>query len=170
MQHDKFNIHQTPEGHFDRFKNKLHANQQINKKTSSLKWYLVAASLALLVSLWYNFKPNQKNGYELADVSLEMKETQTYFTGVIKNEINKVNLQKDELTQPLINDALKRVNLLEDEYSNLKKELKEIGFEKRIINAMIFNFQQRIEVLEDLLNNINNIKDNNDENNNQNYI
>lgn len=159
MQKNKFDINQTPEGHFDRFKERFEVKKtSFNNKSQNLKWYLVAASLALLVSLWYNFKPQEKLGYELADVSEQMKETQTYFTSVLASEIKKVNLEKNEITNKIIIDALSRVELLENEYSKLSIELKNTGFDKRIINAMIFNFQQRIEILQNLLDQIETIK------------
>ena len=166
MQKNKFDIHQTPEGHFERFKDKLNIElTQYNKKTNHLKWYLVAASLALLVSLWYNFKPQDKFGYELADVSEQMKETQTYFTSVLTNEIKKVNIEKNKTNDKIVVDALSRVELLENEYTKLSIELKNTGFDKRVINAMIFNFQQRIEIVQDLLEQIEKIKTTQDENN-----
>ncbi|HIP48515.1 MAG TPA: hypothetical protein EYG92_06065 [Lutibacter sp.] len=164
MQKNKFDIHQTPEGHLERFKDRFEANSFNSKsKTHKLKWYLIAASLTLLVSLWYNFKPQERLGYELADVSEQMKETQTYFTSVIESEIKKVNLQKSEHTDQMINDALIRVDLLQNEYNNLSIELKNTGFDKRIINAMIFNFQQRIEILQNLLDQIEIIKNSQNE-------
>lgn len=166
MQQNKFDIHQPPEGHFDRFKAKLEINQ-VNKKKSphNYSWYLIAASLVLLVSLWYNFKPLEKEGFELADVSEQMKETQSYFTSVIESEIKKVDLVKDESTNEIIKDAISRVDLLKKEYSKLSIELKNTGFDKRIINAMIFNFQQRIEILQDLVDQLDNIKTSKNENN-----
>ncbi|MEN8194253.1 MAG: hypothetical protein ABFS12_15640 [Bacteroidota bacterium] len=172
MSKNKFDIHEPSEGHFERFKNRLEGENLTSErnKNSSLKWYLAAASLALLISLWYNFKPNEKTGYQLADVSNEMAETQSYFTNVIHSEIKRVNLQKNEDNTPIINDALKRIESLENEYKNLSVELKKTRFDKRIINAMIFNFQQRIEILQDLLNQLDNIKNKQDENNKQDYV
>lgn len=170
MQKNKFDIHQTPTGHFNRFKDKFEA-----KKTSFIvkphrhKWYLIAASLALLVSLWYNLKPVEKEGYELAAVSEQMKETQTYFTSVLTREIKKVNLQKNEQTNQLIQDALTRINRLQNEYINLSIELKNTGFDHRIVNAMIFNFQQRITIVQNLLDQINSIKTKQHETSTTNY-
>ena len=162
---NKYDTHNPPEGHFKRFKKRLE-NDSIKKTTKSkpIKWYLVAASFALIVSLWYNFKPQDNDGYELGDVSTQMKETQNYFAAVIHAEIKKINKQKNKLNTHVVVDALKRVDLLENEYKNLSKELKKTGFDKRIINAMIFNFQQRIVILQDLLDQLNKIKQRQDEN------
>lgn len=171
MHNNKFDIYEPSEGHFERFKNRLEVTSVAPKvkKVHYTKWYLMAASLALLVSLWYNFKPNQ-TGYDLADVSPEMKETQNYFVNAIQTEIKQINLQKDEANELMINNALERVQDLEIAYNNLKIELEKSGFDKRIINAMIFNFQQRIEILQDLINQLNNFKNSKDETHIQNYV
>lgn len=159
MTKNKFDIYQTPTGHFNRFKDKFEVNKTtLINKPHKYKWYLIAASLALLVSMWYNFKPREKRGYELADVSEQMKETQTYFTTVLTREIKKVNLQKNEQTNQLIQDALTRVNRLQNEYKKLSIDLKNTGLDHRIVNAMIFNFQQRIEILQNLLDQLKSIK------------
>jgi len=168
---NKFDIYEPAEGHFDRFTERLELSTH-NKRPSkerNLKWYLMAASIALVVSLWYNFKPDVA-GYELADVSPEMKETQSYFTFVINNEINQINGQQNADNKFIIDNALTKVQSLEEAYEKLTIELKNSGFDKRIINAMIFNYQQRIEILQDLLNQINNFKNSKDETNIQNYV
>ena len=170
MSKNKFDIYDPANGHYERFKARLETESKKTHRVSNKTWYLIAASLALLVSLWYNFKPYEKDGYELADVSKEMSETQIYFANVIHSEIKKVNLQKNEDNTPIINDALKRIESLENEYKNLSIDLKKTSFDKRIINAMIFNFQQRIEILQDLLNQLDNIKNKQDENNKQDYV
>lgn len=159
MLKNNFDIHEPSEGHFSRFKEKFEVENlpENTSKVVNMRWLLVAASLALLVSLWYNFKPDT-NGYELADVSPEMEETQTFFTQVIHREVKLINLQKDEDTTLIIDDALEQVQFLEIEYQKLTIELKNSGFDKRIVNAMIFNFQQRIEILQGLLNQIDNFK------------
>lgn len=168
---NKFDIYEPTEGHFERFTERLELSARDKKpsKERNLKWYLMAASIALVVSLWYNFKPDVA-GYELADVSPEMKETQSYFTYVINNEIKEINLQQNTDNKLIIDNALNQVQNLEEAYEKLTIELKNSGFDKRIINAMIFNYQQRIEILQDLLNQINNFKNSKDENNIQNYV
>ncbi len=167
---NRFDIHKPTEGHFERFKERLETSKKGKPaKQRNLKWYLMAASLALIVSLWYNFKPNTA-GYELADVSSEMQETQSYFTYVINQEIKQINQQQDADNKLIIENALANVSKLEEAYKKLTIELKNSGFDKRIINAMIFNYQQRIEILQDLINQLNNFKNSNNEDNIQNYV
>ncbi len=121
------------------------------------------------MSLWFNFKPDSK-GYELADASPQMQETQRYFIRVIHREIKQINLEKDEHTDLIIKDAMKKVVFLENEYKNLTVELKNSGFDRRIINAMIYNFQQRIDILQNLIEQIENFKNNRNEDIRQDYV
>ncbi len=171
MPNNRYDVNEPAEGHFDRFNERLELMSEGKepRRERNLKWYLMAASLALVVSLWYNFKPDAK-GYELADVSPEMKDTQNYFTYVINKEIKQINLQEDTDNKKIIDNALMQVQSLEEEYTKLTIELKNSGFDKYIINAMIFNYQQRIEILQDLLNQINNFKNSKDETIIQNYV
>ncbi len=171
MKNNKYDIYEPSEGHFERFKERLSGEIQLKKKSRvvNLKWFLVAASFALLVSLWFNFKPDSK-GYELADASPQMQETQRYFIQVIHREIKQINLQKDEHTDLIIKDTMKKVVFLENEYKNLTVELKNSGFDRRIINAMIYNFQQRIEILQNLIEQIENFKNNRNEDIRQDYV
>jgi len=152
MQENKFDIHISPKGHEARFLNKLDSRVLNKKKKTKSKtlWVAIAAGLALLISLWFNFV-NYKTSYELADVSPKYKETQLFFTTSIQREIKQINEQKNESNKEIINTTLKRVTQLEEEYQSLMVELQESGFNKRVVNAMIFNFQQRIEILKELV-------------------
>lgn len=143
-------------GHFNRFEKRL-ANQKTIYKPKKWKWYIMAASFALLFTFWFASN-TQNEPLQLADVSPEMAETQSYFTSVIKSEIEKINIQKTPQNKKLIDDAFIRLKNLETQYTTLSAELSESGSDKRVIFAMISNFQQRIEVLQDLLEQLEEIK------------
>ena len=117
----------------------------------------VAASILLFVGIWIG-KNYQNNGLELASISPKMEETQSYFVTTIKNELEVIELERNSDTEQLINDAFYQLNKLETQYTQLTIELKENAEDKRIIYAMIANFQQRIELLQSLLSQIENVK------------
>jgi len=144
-----FDIAEPAMGHFDRFEKRI-SKPILKKKNNSWKWITIAASIVLLFGVWLgqNLQPDR---LELADVSPKMEETQTYFTSVIKTEIQKINNQKTPENQKMIADAFTRMDNLETQYLKLTKELKESDADKRVIFAMISNFQQRIEILKNLL-------------------
>lgn len=163
----QFDTAQPDEGHFERFAQKL--NRQADKKPGRLhpdsdshrdyrgsgvyRWLrplLVAASLALILVL--GFLARTPESADLASVSPEMKNTQTFFTNMIQTELDKLQAEnKDEATKKMVEDALGQLALLEKDYELLKKDLVKSGYNQQVIYAMISNFQSRIDLLKNVL-------------------
>ncbi|NJN49933.1 MAG: hypothetical protein HC798_00695 [Polaribacter sp.] len=61
----------------------------------------------------------------------------------------------------MIEQALEAIEDLEDEYKIFVKDLNNNGNQRKIIAAMIQNYQKRLEILEQLLAHINQIKNSN---------
>jgi len=150
-----FDIEEPTIGHFERFEKRI--SKGTKKKNHFWKWISVAASVVLLLGVWLG-QNLQSDSLELADVSPKMEETQTYFASVIKTEIQKINKQKSPENNKIIADAFIRLDNLESQYVKLTIELKESDADKRVIFAMISNFQQRIEILKNVLEQIDNLK------------
>lgn len=154
---NQFDIEEPNIGHFNRFEAKL--NQSIAPKRSFklFSYVAIAASIALLIGVWLGTSFSNK-GLELASISSEMEETQIYFISTIEKELEAIENERNGDTDKLINDALTQLNKLEEQYHKLTIDLKESYEDKRIIYAMISNFQQRIEILQSLLIQIEDIK------------
>ncbi|UMB60968.1 hypothetical protein MHL31_01910 [Lutibacter sp. A80] len=154
-----FDVEEPKIGHFNRFEAKL--NQPKNKSSKNkFKLYsiiTVAASVVLLFGVWLGSSISNK-GMELARVSTEMEETQSYFATTIKKELLLIEKERNSTTEQLINDGLKQLEILEQQYKLLTVELKESTEDKRIIYAMVSNFQQRIEILHSVLTQIDDVK------------
>jgi hypothetical protein len=103
-------------------------------------------------------------GIELAEVSSEMKETQGFFEATIRKEIAQIEKAKNPENQKIIEDGFQQLDKLEENYKKLTLELKESGENKRVIFAMITNFQQRIEVLQTILLQLEELEDFNQKN------
>ncbi len=88
---------------------------------------------------------------ELAEISPEMEETQSFFMASIQKEVENINLKRDDSNSKIIDDAFAQLKTLEQNYKELTMALEDTAEDKRIIYAMINNFQQRIEVLQNLL-------------------
>ena len=152
---NQFDVEVPNFGHQQRFLDKLN-NQQITVKVASTKsgyWkplLAVAASIVLILSITFNLKPDTSDK-DLASVSPEMAETQTFFANTITFELNKLNTEKSPETEKLVSDALLRLGQLEKEYKTLKLNLIESGEDQRVIYAMITNFQNRIDLLQSTL-------------------
>ncbi|WGD34358.1 hypothetical protein [Olleya sp. YS] len=152
---DQFDVNEPNIGHQQRFLDKLNSSKTQNNVASINTSYwkpllAVAASIALIVTLTFNLKPDTIEK-DLASVSPEMAETQHFFSNTINYELKKLNTVKSPETEKLVNDALLRLEQLEHEYQTLKLNLKESGEDQRVIYAMITNFQNRIDLLQSTL-------------------
>lgn len=154
---NQFDIEEPNIGHFNRFEAKLNQSIAPKKRFKLFSYVAIAASIALLIGVWLGTSFSD-NGMELASISSEMEETQSYFVTTIQKELETIEKERNGDTEQLINDALTQLNKLEEEYRTLTLDLKESTEDKRIIYAMIWNFQQRIEILQSLLIQIEDIK------------
>ena len=143
-----FDVHETPSQHQKRFLDKLNASEKSSVKR--LNWWKplsIAASIAVLVAIGSLFLKANPSELDLASVSPEMKQTQSFFTTTINEELSTLK----SLTDP-------QAKSLEEEYNGLKKDLAISGNDKRVIYAMISNFQNRIDLLEQVIEKIEEIK------------
>ncbi|MBI6117014.1 DUF4179 domain-containing protein [Salegentibacter maritimus] len=174
-----FDISEPASGHKDRFKKKLEEQHSQSKKqkhgrlTRNL-WgplFSIAAILAIAFMVFtgiFNENSIQNKG-DLASVSPQMKETKQFYTQLIETELKALNAENSPETEAIINDALTQLEKLENEYKKLEKDLQDSGQDKRVIYAMISNFQQRIDLLNQVLEQIDNIKSLKNQSN-ENYI
>ncbi|MCB0485405.1 MAG: hypothetical protein KDC47_04335 [Flavobacteriaceae bacterium] len=165
----KFDVEEPMLGHFDRFKVRLAKDVIENEKPKqsfhTWKWLSIAASVILLVGIWIGSN-TAKPGLELAEVSPEMQETQNFFVSTIQTELEQIKLKRNDDNKQVIDDALNQLHKLEENYKQLTVELQKSNEDRRVIYAMISNFQQRIEVLQNLLQQLNELEQlklNNDE-------
>ncbi|MBJ6367658.1 hypothetical protein [Snuella sedimenti] len=117
----------------------------------------IAASIVLLTVLAIGIKQTN-NSRELADVSPEMANTQNYFTSTIIEEFVKIQEISTPEVQSIVNDAIKQIEILEDNYNGLKNDLINSDNDSRVIHAMINNFQNRIDILKKTLEEIKNVQ------------
>jgi len=159
----QFDIEAPEVNHEQRFLEKLQKQQNkvvdLHKK-SSFNWksfLAIAASITLVIALFIGNQPQEITD-DLASVSPEMAETQEFFAATIAQELTKLENVNSPQARLLASDAIKRIELLEKEYEALKKDLKTSGNDKRVIYAMISNFQNRIDILQTVLLQIENVK------------
>jgi septal ring factor EnvC (AmiA/AmiB activator) len=157
---DEFDLEVPNLGHQERFLSKLNSTD-INTVDPSFKFWkplvAIAATLVLCFSLITIL--NQQTGTTgLASVSQEMSKTQDFFTSTIEKELDNLNKVRTPETKMLIDDALEQLKILEKDYESLKKDLTESGDDKRVIYAMISNYQNRINVLQTVMERIDDVK------------
>lgn len=149
-----FDIHEPHAGHFERFERKL---KQPKQSKFQWQWLSVAASITLIFTFWLG-SYTQKQTMDLADISPEMKEVQGYFVSTIYQELQTVEKNRSLDTEMVIEQALDAIEELEDEYKSFITELNNKGDQRKLLNAMVKNYQQRLDILENLLQQIEQIK------------
>jgi len=161
---EDFDVEEPNRGHQQRFLDKLSKqnNQTVVHAKSPVRslWRPligVAATVVLMISVFIGVQINS-NTKELASISPEMATTQDFFTTTISEELEKLNSEENPEFQDLIVDALFQIKILEENYQQLKFDLTESGDDKRVIYAMISNFQSRIDLLQNVVEQIDDLK------------
>lgn len=151
-----FDSFEPSEGHFDRFEQKL---MGLNKqhKTFTIGYILKAAVVALLVVLsglyvYETFNSTKmKKGIALSEVSPEYNEVEMYYTKLVSQKYNEISqFQFLDSTQKVV--LLEELDEMDKIYDNLKKDLTTNPNDERIINAMIQHYQLKVEVMNQILN------------------
>lgn len=161
---DQLDIYEPSANHQIRFLEKLQQqNNVIPLQPKKVNWYkplMVAASIAILIGMAaMTFMFDSKKEIDLANVSPQMQETQSFFTSAIQLQLEEIEKASSEETQKLVLDAMDQLTKLELDYEVLKKDLFHSGNDKRVISAMIKNFQKRANLLEEVLQKINDINE-----------
>ena len=159
----KLDLEEPTMGHQERFLEKLNQSQgtvALNKKrTIWWKPLSIAASLALIAVLGiqvFNSRPSIKE--QVVEIAPEVSQTEFYFASLIEEQVQLLQEEKSPETAQLVDDTLLQLEKLEANYKTLEEELINGADSKIILNAMITNFQTRIELLKEVLTNIENIK------------
>ncbi|WP_298778743.1 hypothetical protein [uncultured Polaribacter sp.] len=147
---NEFDIHEPHESHLDRFERKLNITSSKKSSKKSWKWLSIAASVVLVFGFWLG-NNQQKQSIDLADISPKMEEVQNYFVSTIHQEIKSLEKNRNLETETIIEQALEQLEELEDDYRLFVLELNENGNQRKLINVMIKNYQQRLEILENVL-------------------
>ena len=156
---NEFDIHEPHSGHLERFERKLQGTK--TNKRISWKWMSVAAAVILSIGFGLG-NLSKKQGYDLGDFSPKMGEAQTYFVSAIQVDLIELEKNRNLDTEKIVEAALDQIEDLEDKFNRFVKELKINGEQRKIINAMITNYQQRLEILQIALQQIETIKTNKD--------
>ena len=172
-----FDIEEPHSGHRERFHKKLEAQAEVPESKGKLRslWAPVlgiAASFLLAFFLLGEFitPATSAGNSDLASISPEMKQTQEFYTSLISKELTNLNAERTPETEAVIKDALLQMEKLEKNYNQLREDLVNSGKDNRVIHAMIQNFQQRIDLLNDVLTQIDNIKTLKNQNHENNII
>lgn len=153
-----FDFQEPHSGHFQRFEKKLEGTQ--NKKSTSWRWMSIAASIILAMGIFIGQQLQPKTP-TLSGISEKMEEVETYFVNTINYEIVELEKSRNLETEEVIEKALEKIEELEDDYQTFIQELENNGEQRKVIHQMIQNYQQRLEILQNTLTQIELIKNQN---------
>lgn len=165
---DSFNTAEPEEGHFERFAAKLERKGRRKKPFASYTFLLKAASIAVLVVLSFlwtydnliNPAPDG-SGVTLSQVSDEYREVETYYKHQVNmkyGQIEDMDVFSDSTQKDIL---LKELSDMDSIYTNLQKELKASPKDTRIINAMIEHYRLKVDVMNQILQQLEQIKNEN---------
>lgn len=165
FQNLNLDIAEPAKDHRERFQEKLDRQSKKKLKSSGIisLWIPALSIAASFLVAFFLLQGVLTGQYDqlggLASVSTEMANTQNFYSSVIKQELTNLEKEKSPETEKLIEDALNQLEILERDYENLKTDLMKSGNDKRVIYAMISNFQQRIDLLNQVLEKANDINE-----------
>jgi hypothetical protein len=155
---------EEPQGrHQERFLEKLQASQGIvsiqKKKNSWWRPLSIAASVAILLGIGFSvFNNSPSIDQQVAEISPEASQTQFYFANLIEDQVKQLEIESTPETKKIIEDTMVQLRKLDANYKTLEQDLLNGGNSKLILSAMITNFQTRIDLLQNVLNQVENIK------------
>jgi len=171
---DKFNDREPREGHIDRFQEKL---ERYHKKTKKpfLNWgfALKAAAIGILVvlsSLWlYDQLYTNQLVEHLAqrEESKEVQEVQLYYSNLVEKKYNQIqdfNFKNEQQKKML----LEELSTMDSIYYNIKQDYKEHPNDPRVLNTLIRHYQMKLDVMNQVLEQLNQVKAIKNKNNNKN--
>ena len=158
--------------HRDRFLAKLNKANVSSVNTSKVNkpynWFKYAAVAVLLISVGFvMFKSTLIEKINVVkienDFPKEVANATFHFEGLIKKELQKIELERNEETNLVIDEAFKQLRALEKEQRNLQEQIKR-NYDKRLVKALISNLQYKIQLLENVMQQIDLIKEINNRN------
>lgn len=155
---ESFDDLEPNEGHFERFESRL--NKQ-KTKTVEIKINVlirVAAAVLILISgaIWIIINQTSKtvpyNGY-----TQEIQEVEYYYSTLVSEKMSQIKQYSNdpELKEKLIQEEFNELDSLNNV---LQKELKTTPGDERVINAIISHYQTKVEILNQILDDLQSIK------------
>ncbi len=132
------------------------ANAPVVKEKRPMRWLRIAAAIAVIFagsSAGIYFLTGGNNDADLysQELYMEMQETEAFYTMMVSDRYEE--LKPYLVSDPLANEMLSAdMEELDEVYHELKNDLKDNISNPEVIEAMVLNYRIKLEILEDLLN------------------
>ncbi|MFK5973572.1 MAG: hypothetical protein QM485_09850 [Flavobacteriaceae bacterium] len=158
-----FDIKEPKEAHRQRFLMKLEESKTVvtlqKPRSSWWKPLAIAASIAVLFTIGTGLYNSETTiDEQVAKISPEASNSHFYFANLIEEQVKQLENKNIPETKKMVDDTMLQLKKMESDYNTLEKDLLNGGNSKIILGAMITNFQTRIDLLQNVLNQIETVK------------
>ena len=132
------------------------ANAPVVKEKRPMRWLRVAAAIAVIFAgssagIYFLTGGNNEADLYSQELYIEMQETEAFYTMMVSNRYEE--LRPYLASDPVANEMLSAdMEELDEVYHELKNDLKDNISNPEVIEAMVLNYRIKLEILEDLLN------------------
>lgn len=154
---EDWDIHDTDlEGLWEAIEGRLDEKENGSKKEQVFTWLKIAASVVMVLGVsWVvynlNTKTEHQNGYTLSEISPELAETEVYYASQINDKLEMISVSNAEIDDVI----LENLALLDSAYNDLKLDLKDNIDNEEVVGAMIENYRIKLQILEQVLDELN---------------
>jgi predicted CopG family antitoxin len=130
-----------------------------------MRWLRIAAAVAMIfagsTAGIYFLTGEKADSQAYSDLYTEIRETEHYYSQMVADRFEELQpyLAGNPAASEMLSDDM---NELDEVYAELKNDLKDNASNPEVIEAMILNYRVKLEILEDLLNQLKE-KENQDE-------
>lgn len=132
------------------------ANAPVVKEKRPMRWLRVAAAIAVIFAgssagIYFLTGGNNEADLYSQELYMEMQETEAFYTMMVSDRYEE--LKPFLASNPVANEMLSAdMEELDEVYHELKNDLKDNISNPEVIEAMVLNYRIKLEILEDLLN------------------
>jgi len=134
------------------------ANAPAGRDRTPLRWLRVAAAIAMIfagsTAGVYFLTGNRADTDQLSnEMYLEVLETEQYYSHMVSQRYDELKpyLASDPVVKEMLTSDMEE---LDEVYTELKEDLKDNASNPEVIEAMILNYRVKLEILEEILNQV----------------
>ena len=132
------------------------ANAPVVKEKRPMRWLRVAAAIAVIFAgssagIYFLTGGNNEADLYSQELYMEMQETEAFYKMMVSDRYEELRpyLASDPVANEMLSADLEE---LDEVYHELKNDLKDNISNPEVIEAMVLNYRIKLEILEDLLN------------------
>jgi hypothetical protein len=132
------------------------ANDQLTKQRRPMRWLRIAASVAMIFAgsaAGIYFLRGEKGDRDLysSELYMEMMDTEQYYNQMVSERYEELMpfLVSNPAAEKMLSSDMEELDVV---YKELKEDLKDNASNPEVVEAMILNYRVKLEILEDLLN------------------